>query len=386
MLKEINEKDVTFIEFEDKRKSKYEITNKSLQHAAGYAFIEAKKWDTASEILYKNKSLRSQTCVNALFSIEMYLKSILLNLGINVTTEKYGHKIYDMYNRLDSNLKEKIKYQTRVDKKVNKSLFNEVIKFNSFEEELKYISNDFMYLRYEYEKFINGKQIITLTDFIMFLKLNCRKISTKIFYKTNSIDKEKKMIEIKKGHDSSSYFWIMPVKVKDINKNTNNMDNIDECRDLEISIEEEDINSFLRPILLEIFNDDLDVNKKRKIDIVHYINPEADSTFEWYLTYNFFTLEDIEKIIERIKYIKKLLKEDYKNIELNDIKMNYGWIIYDLPEYNKNKPYTKEEQDNLVEKNIEIIIDFYNRFIEHMEKMIIEARKRGYNLISFMGP
>ena len=194
------------------------------------------------------------------------------------------------------------------------------------------------------------------------------------------------MIEIKKGHDSSSYFWIMPVKVKDINKNTNNMDNIDECRDLEISIEEEDINSFLRPILLEIFNDDLDVNKKRKIDIVHYINPEADSTFEWYLTYNFFTLEDIEKIIERIKYIKKLLKEDYKNIELNDIKMNYGWIIYDLPEYNKNKPYTKEEQDNLVEKNIEIIIDFYNRFIEHMEKMIIEARKRGYNLISFMGP
>ena len=43
MLKEINEKDVTFIEFEDKRKSKYEITNKSLQHAAGYAFIEAKK-------------------------------------------------------------------------------------------------------------------------------------------------------------------------------------------------------------------------------------------------------------------------------------------------------------------------------------------------------
>ena len=316
----------------------------------------------------------------------MYLKSILLNLGINVTTEKYGHKIYDMYNRLDSNLKEKIKYQTRVDKKVNKSLFNEVIKFNSFEEELKYISNDFMYLRYEYEKFINGKQIITLTDFIMFLKLNCRKISTKIFYKTNSIDKEKKMIEIKKGHDSSSYFWIMPVKVKDINKNTNNMDNIDECRDLEISIEEEDINSFLRPILLEIFNDDLDVNKKRKIDIVHYINPEADSTFEWYLTYNFFTLEDIEKIIERIKYIKKLLKEDYKNIELNDIKMNYGWIIYDLPEYNKNKPYTKEEQDNLVEKNIEIIIDFYNRFIEHMEKMIIEARKRGYNLISFMGP
>lgn len=72
------------------------------------------------------------------------------------------------------------------------------------------------------------------------------------------------MIKIKKGHDSSSYFWIMPVKVKDINKNTNNMDNVDECKDLEISIEEEDINSFLRPILLEIFNDYLYANKKKK--------------------------------------------------------------------------------------------------------------------------
>ena len=243
-----------------------------------------------------------------------------------------------------------------------------------------------MYLRYEYEKFINGKQIITLTDFIMYFKMNCRKVAEQIFYKTMRAERKEKMIKIIEGHNSSSYFWIMPVKIKDINKNTNDMNNVDEYRELEISIEEEDIDSYLRTILLDVFNDELPENKKREVGLVKYINPEAYSTFEWYLTYNFFTFDDIKKLIDKIKKIIELLKNDYNNAELNEIKLKYDWIIYGLPEYDKKKDYSREEKDILIKENIDLIIDFYERFIKYMENMIEEGTKKGYKLISFMGP
>ena len=56
-----------------------------------------------------------------------------------------------------------------------------IVNIDALEIDVDTLPNDM--LRYEYEKFINGKQIVTLTDFIMFLKLNCRKIATKIFLK-----------------------------------------------------------------------------------------------------------------------------------------------------------------------------------------------------------
>lgn len=194
------------------------------------------------------------------------------------------------------------------------------------------------------------------------------------------------LINIKEGHDGSSYFWIMPVKIKDINKNTDDMDNIDECRELEISIEEEDIRAYLFPLLLEVFNDDLEANKNRNVEMINYLRPEVTSSFEWYLTYNFFEYEDIEQLIERIKYISSLLENDYNNPELNEIKMDYDWLIYFLPEYDRKKEYSKEEKDKLVENNKNYIIDFYSRFIKYMENMIKKGKDKGYTLISFMGP
>lgn len=42
------------------------------------------------------------------------------------------------------------------------------------------------------------------------------------------------IIEIKEGHGSSSYFWIMLVKIRDMTKDADDRDNIDEYRKLEI--------------------------------------------------------------------------------------------------------------------------------------------------------
>lgn len=52
------------------------------------------------------------------------------------------------------------------------------------------------------------------------------------------------MIEIVEGHNSSSYFWIMPVKYK-YNKNKEDYwNNVEELRELEISIEEDIIDTY----------------------------------------------------------------------------------------------------------------------------------------------
>lgn len=75
------------------------------------------------------------------------------------------------------------------------------------------------------------------------------------------------LIEIKEGHDSLSYFWIMPVKVKDMTKDADDSDNVDEYRKLEISIEEENIRAFLFPLLLKYFDDNLPDDKHERIKL-----------------------------------------------------------------------------------------------------------------------
>ena len=74
------------------------------------------------------------------------------------------------------------------------------------------------------------------------------------------------------------------------------------------------------------------------------------------------------------------------NPELDEIKKDYDWLKYDLPEYDRKKDYLKEEIDKLIENNKHYIIYFYSRFIKYMENMIKVGREKGYTLISFMGP
>ncbi len=67
-----------------------------------------------------------------------------------------------------------------------------------------------------------------------------------------------------------------------------------------------------------------------------------------------------------------------------------GWATYSLlyakdlsdeqiKEYNANRPTEDDTEINL-------IIDFYRRFIYRMEYMMHVGKEKGYDLISFMGP
>lgn len=174
----------------------------------------------------------------------------------------------------------------------------------------------------------------------------------------------KPKIGIVDGHNGSLYFWIMPVRIVD-DTDTNDMDAVAEMKSVEISIEENDVYQYLTPFLDKYFDDELDANKKR----VNYYWEDNDgnecpsyvSGFDWNLTYNFYSFDAVANI-------------------LNDIKDTADGLSCGKPnEYTANRP-TKYDAD------VELIIDFYRRFIYRMEYMMTVGKEKGYNLISFMGP
>ncbi len=189
----------------------------------------------------------------------------------------------------------------------------------------------------------------------------------------------KREIGIVDGHDGSSYFWIMPVRVIDYS-DTDYMENVTEMRSSEISIEEDDVNQYLTPFLYKHFDEELEANKKRC----------GAKGFEWYLTYNFFTFDCVTKILNDIRDTIDALSFGRENEFTAELKVKRGMATYELiyakklseeerKAYNDNRP---KEDDT----EVELIIDFYKRFIYRMEYMLKVGEEKGYNLISFMGP
>lgn len=189
----------------------------------------------------------------------------------------------------------------------------------------------------------------------------------------------KREIGIVDGHDSSSYFWIMPVRVIDF-ENTADLDSVAEMRSAEISIEEDDVAQYLTPFLYKYFDEKLTENKKRK-DV---------SGFEWYLEHNFFTFDSMALILKDIEDTVDALISGRETEYTQKLKLKRGTATYQLvyaknltaeevAEYNTNRP---TEDDTAVA----LVVDFYQRFLYRMEYMLKVGKEKGYNLISFMGP
>ncbi len=203
----------------------------------------------------------------------------------------------------------------------------------------------------------------------------------------------KREIGIVDGHDSSSYFWIMPVRVIDYS-NTNVIDNVARMKSSEISIEEDDVAQYLTPFLYKHYDDDLEANKQRIED--RWIDEDGNEQtnavrgFEWNLTHNFFTFDSIEAILTDIKDTMDAMSTGKDNEFTGELRKKRGTSTYQLvyakdfsdeeiAEYNANRP-TEDDTE------IELILDFYHRFIYRMEYMLKVGKEKGYNLISFMGP
>ncbi len=195
-----------------------------------------------------------------------------------------------------------------------------------------------------------------------------------------------KEIGIVDGHDSSSYFWIMPVRVLDYT-NTNSEENVAEMGSNQISIEEDDVFRYLSPFLCKYFDPKLDANQRR----IEYFGSDNEGTvsveeFEWNLTHNFFSYESIVCILKDIDDTINDLASGRENEFIAQIRKNRGFITYETVAFDEPtaEGYTCKLQET--EVTADLIIDFYQRFTYRMEYMMKVGKEKGYDLISFMGP
>lgn len=205
-------------------------------------------------------------------------------------------------------------------------------------------------------------------------------------------DMFKPEIKIVDGHDSSSYFWIQPVRVIDYT-NTNDIDSVAEMSSAEISIEEDDVEQYLTPFLFKYFDSELDANRRRfdycctddeGIDEMEYVDD-----FEWYLTHNFYAFDSIRSIINDLNDTIDALSTGRETEYTKELKIKRGSetrpLVSSRPmgqeeidEYNRNRPTVDDTP-------AEMIIDFYKRLIYRLEYMLKVGEEKGYNLISVMG-
>lgn len=181
------------------------------------------------------------------------------------------------------------------------------------------------------------------------------------------------------GHDSTSYFWVMPVRIIDY-RDTNGIFNVAEMRKCEISIEENDVDDYLSPYLLKYFDDKLLANRKRVAD-------HREVCFEWNLTYNFYTYDTMEKVIADIEDTICALSTGGENeytAKLMKKKIEPGQMIYVKARDRRARDDAWQPSED--DATVDMLIDFYRRFIYRMKYMMTVGRENGFDLISFMGP
>ena len=145
-------------------------------------------------------------------------------------------------------------------------------------------------------------------------------------------------VEIIEGHDSGGYFWIMPVRQTEQREKA--PWGVMEYRAEEISIEELDVNDYLRDYLDKYFDSDFPYTCRSE---------DSGRGFEWYLEYNLYTYETMRRMLQEME---RDAEQTAVEAELSESDM--------------------------------VRVDFHRRFIHRMRRMMENAPE--YDLISFMGP
>ena len=193
-----------------------------------------------------------------------------------------------------------------------------------------------------------------------------------------SAKKNVNQIPIEEGHNTSSFFWIMPVN--ELDSKEKGFYGVEEETNAEFSIEEDYIINYLKEFLLKHFDSSLYKVCRNPEDGI----PE----FEWNLEWNFYEYKTVKKIIEEIKDFCHLLKTDYKNEKTLWFRTR-NCKFYLPSNQEKLRNYTGTDssvilEDKMTEKEINTAIDFYNRFIFQMEQMM--KYYPNHQFINFMGP
>lgn len=173
-------------------------------------------------------------------------------------------------------------------------------------------------------------------------------------------------IAIMEGHKNSSAFWFRAVQIDESRK--------EKCIDEMIisdgfSVHEDDVIEYLAYFLLKHFDSNLNYNYLYRV-YAEFYEKDCDVEFEWNVVENFYTYSVAEKMCQDILRITELLNTDYENPELLEFKKQL-------------KLRSKEVNPNVV-YYIDIITDFYERFVKRMRKLM--KQYPAYNTLTVSGP
>ncbi len=148
----------------------------NLVFASFYAKVEADECKSLAEKVLKEDIANRQATILMILSIELYIKTLLMILGVDVIC-KYknndGHNLYKLFKAIpDDDLKKTI---------IENACINRW-DVDSFEKTLKEISRGFIEYRYEYEKYLRNEIIEIPIRFICRLNIILSEICNRLSY------------------------------------------------------------------------------------------------------------------------------------------------------------------------------------------------------------
>ncbi len=223
-----------------------------------------------------------------------------------------------------------------------------------------------------------GEQNRIYDEYIEWTSAQDKADSSSEFLKPEKLqDKDKYMIPFFiEGHDSGAAFWIQPVTILKDSDTEILMEDIEEADD-EISIPTYFVDPLLYPIFVEFFDSALEINQRR-VDysdtdsetgkkIIHYVKG-----FEYFLTYNFYTYEQMESMLKKLEeYADSLQASTFDAI---DEKTKKG--IVEL--------YSGKEADEIRIGFYMWVGIFYRNLADRIRRMMEDYPDT--NIISIMGP
>lgn len=186
---------------------------------------------------------------------------------------------------------------------------------------------------------------------------------------------------ITEGHDGGARFWIMPVRCH--STVCFGWDDVEEHSPAEISLDEFDVDVFLRHFFINHFDKDLIYNQQRKQDWSGAVNVCEPAEFEWYLTHNFYTRNKMMQMLEDISAFADTLELDGFDSANPLVTCNYNlYAFFDIDRIDAVPE--KENQSILIKDHIHVAVDYYRCFARRVKIMLDE--NPDWPLISIMGP
>ena len=182
------------------------------------------------------------------------------------------------------------------------------------------------------------------------------------------------LIKIIEGIREENYLFIAPLKY--VRKTKENPEGIEMIIPEGISIEHDIAWEFLSYFLTKYFDPNYPYKELR--------DESKDIKFAWNTEYNIYTIESIKNMINEIDRCINLLKFDYANKELSEIKKYFSTYTFWSDEEDLKNIHNIDERNHIIKKNKFIAITFYEDFSSKMKRMVDNASN--YNFIGVVGP